>query len=508
MVRIVTEPKDPPASFDGLRATIADEDDDDERTGESAAPPQAVEPVDDPFAPKDTDIAQLPAATGVGPAPDMTVAEGLSVEESPMTEAAMAPVPDEATQFEDTDRIADLDGGTAMTAVALKGGTGRLTPAGDDLSSETGPMPGGGPAAGSRFGVTNTAETEVPEAVLAIAREVQRQGRKLARHVGATLPVEFDVGGYHVHRRLGSGGMAEVFLAKPPGGDFDVVVKKLHPQLMSKERYRKLFEREARVAFGLEHENIVRILDFGEDTTGHFMIMEYLDGSDLRDVANRWWAAERALPVEAICRVIADAARGLDYAHSQGAGGALVHRDISPENLFLTRSGRTKVLDFGVAKPADQNESLTTTGEIKGKVPYMAPEQIMGKPLAGRADLWALSVVFYWLLTGARPFDGPNEWMTIKSVIETEPVAVRDVNPRVPDDVDAIVMWGLTKDRDQRIASGAALADALDALLKRTGHDEASVFAAQTDDLDLPDFEPAPASPAAAPVGNWSIEPE
>ncbi|MCP4499051.1 MAG: protein kinase [Deltaproteobacteria bacterium] len=159
-------------------------------------------------------------------------------------------------------------------------------------------------------------------------------------------PTDFNMGGYHVHTQLGQGGMAVVFLARPPGGHHDVVLKRIRPSLLAEEKYVKLFRREARIASGLLHANIVRFLDHAEEKGEAFIVMEYLDGTDLRDLAERNWHVGRWLPIEAILRAVSDSARGLHHAHTKksqnGESEALVQRTRKSFCELQRSSGRTR----------------------------------------------------------------------------------------------------------------------------------------------------------------------
>jgi serine/threonine-protein kinase len=198
--------------------------------------------------------------------------------------------------------------------------------------------------------------------------------------------------------------------------------------------------------------------------------MEHIDGISLHRAARQAWAMGESIPMEVIVKCVADAARGLHYAHhwkdSAGRAQGFVHRDISPDNLMLTKDGVTKVLDFGIAKMAvDDGEPVTKTGEIKGKIPYMSPEQLKGEILDGRADLWSLGVTLYWLLTGARPFAGGNEIATLQAILHEQPPPPRNVNPLVPMSLERLTLRLLDKDRTRRFATGQEVADALMTLL-------------------------------------------
>ena len=272
------------------------------------------------------------------------------------------------------------------------------------------------------------------------------------------LPAQ--LGRYLLIEQLGSGGMAEVFLAKQPGpGGFErtVVVKVLFPHLAKSARYRKMFQREASLAARLSHTNVVAVLELGPDGGPPFIAMEYVDGISLHRLARRAWTQMRALPLELSAGAIADAALGLAYAHKEG----LVHRDISPDNLMITRDGAvTKVLDFGIAKAAD-SETITRTGELKGKVPFMAPELVRGSEATPLTDIYALGVTFYWLATGKRPFSGANDIVTLQAIVEQTAPAPRTINQQLPERVDALIMRMIARDPASRPPNATAIHEEL-----------------------------------------------
>ena len=289
----------------------------------------------------------------------------------------------------------------------------------------------------------------------------------------------FRLGRYRLDKLIGQGGMAEVYLAHGEAPGSRAVVKRIRPSLLNNAASKKhveMFLREAALLASLDHENIVRIFELGIEpprngkTIGeHFIAMEHLEGLTLRDLALRSWQAQQPLSVEVLLRVVADLCVGLDHAHrmkdpATGKGAALVHRDISPDNIFVTSGGVTKLLDFGVAK-REGWAGLTSAGELKGKVPFMAPEQLKEEPVDARTDVFAIGVVLYWLLTGQRPFDGPSEIFVMKAILDDAPRPLRDLNPKVPPDVESAVLLCLEKDRGRRMASAESLRDALLAAL-------------------------------------------
>lgn len=341
------------------------------------------------------------------------------------------------------------------------------------------------------------------------------------------------LGRYTLERIIAQGGMAEIWLATvdgPSGFQKKVVVKRIRPGLVKlalkqqqqegteHNRTVEMFVREARLLARLEHANIVQVFELGvqppkrEGEIGeHFIVMEYLEGLTLKDLALRAWQNKQPLPVEAVVRIIADVCLGLEHAHrlkdERGQPANLVHRDISPDNIFVTTAGTTKLLDFGIAKREDWS-NLTMAGELKGKVPYMSPEQLKGMRVDGRTDLFALGVVLYWLLGGRRPFDGPSDIFTMKAILDDAPPSLRERNPNVPQMLEDVVMSCLQKEPDQRISSAAALHDALSMLLMSVQGKQQTVsqLVSSTMDLQTPTYEVVPDT-AAMPSAIWARVP-
>ncbi|QRK07749.1 serine/threonine protein kinase [Archangium violaceum] len=276
-------------------------------------------------------------------------------------------------------------------------------------------------------------------------------------------------GKYQLLKRLAMGGMAQIYLARqrgPEGFEKLVVIKRILPHLAENAEFVRMFLAEARIAARLDHPNIVDIYDLGAQDDSYFIAMEYIHGEDLRRV---WKRAERSgqlIPVPLVCRILIEACAGLDHAHkkvdSNGKPLNIVHRDISPQNILLTFEGRVKVVDFGIAKAADQ-ASETRSGVLKGKYSYMSPEQASGqKKLDCRSDIFALGVVLYELLTGMRLFKRLNDMATLQAVAECRIQPPSQINPRVPKDLDAIVMKALARDPDDRYAEALQLQLALE----------------------------------------------
>ena len=279
-----------------------------------------------------------------------------------------------------------------------------------------------------------------------------------------------DFGRYQLLTRLAAGGMGEVYLARQQGLEgFEklLVIKTLLPHLSEDEDFARMFLDEARISARLNHPNIAQIYDLGTVEQTYFLAMEFVHGEDLRRVQKSAWTRDKQpLPVPLLCRVIAEAAAGLHYAH-QALGPdnkplGIVHRDVSPQNILLTFEGGVKVIDFGVAKAAGR-ATTTRTGTLKGKYSYMSPEQVAGRAdLDGRSDVFGLGVVLWEALTNQRLFKGDSDVETLAAVGACEVRPPSEVAPRVPKDLDAIVLRALTKNREERYASGAALRLALE----------------------------------------------
>ena len=212
------------------------------------------------------------------------------------------------------------------------------------------------------------------------------------------------------------------------------------------------------------------------------MVMEYIDGCNLKRVAHAGAKSRRALPVAFSAKIVADSCAGLDFAHNlKGEGGKplhIVHRDVSPENILLTYGGQVKVVDFGIAKAAHQ-EGKTKTGQLKGKFGYMAPEQTLGKTIDRRADVWALGVVLYWMCTGAKPFAGDSEGAIIQQILYATPPPPSQRNSNVDAEIDRIVLNALAKDPEQRYASARALQLDLERWAGQTGNSVSSLALAE-----------------------------
>jgi serine/threonine protein kinase len=268
--------------------------------------------------------------------------------------------------------------------------------------------------------------------------------------------------------------MAELFFARATHGPLvgqRLVVKRLLPHLVESEDVAALFAHEIALAMRLEHPCIVQTLDKGEDDEGiPFLVMPWLDGLDLRALQARLSARRQRMPVGVACAIAAHVAASLDYAHAlvdtQGHPLGVVHRDVSPHNVMLTRSGEVKVLDFGIAKT---RLTATRTGLVRGKAGYMAPEQLAGLEVDGRADLFSLGVLLWELLSGVRLFQLDTETGTARAVREAPAAPPSAFAPECRGRIDAVVGAMLSKFPSGRPRSAGVVAAALGAEAARFG---------------------------------------
>jgi serine/threonine-protein kinase len=274
-------------------------------------------------------------------------------------------------------------------------------------------------------------------------------------------------GKYELLRKIASGGMGQVFLAREHGAGFErlVVLKLILPHLAEDEDFLTMFLEEAKLVLPLRHPNLITILDLAEIDGRQCLAMEYVQGDDIRRIEKQARIVGKALPPGLILRIISDAAAGLDYAHkardAQGHPLRLVHRDVSPQNILVGFDGGVKVIDFGVAKAATSSQQ-TATGILKGKYPYMSPEQASGQTVDARSDQFALGVVLWEMLTGKRLFKGESDLMTLRLVKDCQVPPPSQLNPKLPPGLDEVVLKALAPTPDQRYADCGALRLALE----------------------------------------------
>jgi serine/threonine protein kinase len=279
-------------------------------------------------------------------------------------------------------------------------------------------------------------------------------------------------GPYQIVRRLGVGGMAETFLALRRGlhgVEQRVCLKRVLPAFAADPSFLRQFHREASIASTLRHSGIVSVVEFGDVLGTQYLALELIDGVDLRDyLASR---PGRVLPPTLVARLALDLGYALRYAH--GAEHGVVHRDVSPANVMLSRTGEIKLTDFGVARVMSSAAPTTSTG-VRGKIAYMSPEQIRGDELDGRADLFALGVLLFECLCGQRPFHGAHDVEIMRRIAEGERPHVRELAPAdTPPALLGAIEGLLHADREARTPSATALIEQL-ALLARAASSAAA----------------------------------
>ncbi len=258
-------------------------------------------------------------------------------------------------------------------------------------------------------------------------------------------------GRYLLQRRIGSGGMADVWLARDSELGREVAIKVLHDNFARDSEFVDRFRREASAAAGLQHPNVVAVFDRGAVEDSYYIAMEYVEGSTLRDLISRGLGISES--VEVTRQVLAAAG----FAHERG----FVHRDLKPMNVLIDRSGRVRVTDFGIARAG--NSEITRTGSVLGTAQYLSPEQAQGFEVTQTSDIYSIGVMLFEMLTGRVPFDGDNAVAIAMKQVSEEPPAPSTINPSVPPALDSVVLKALAKDPAQRYASAAEMQVALDA---------------------------------------------
>jgi len=283
------------------------------------------------------------------------------------------------------------------------------------------------------------------------------------------------VGRYRILSELGRGGMSNVFLAvaSGPGGvNKLVVLKALLPDLATEGYALSMFMDEARLAAQLNHPNVVQTYEVGTEGDRHVIVMEYLEGQSLSACLRRAGAEGSPIPLALQLRIIINALDGLHYAHElsgyEGASLELVHRDISPQNVFVTYDGQVKVLDFGIAK-ATSASTHTAAGVMKGKIAYMAPEQIVGGAVDRRADLYSVGCMLWAAATGVKLWKDTPDVQIMRRAIGGDIPMPQSVNPECDDDLNVIVMKALAREPEDRYATALELQHDLEVYVERFG---------------------------------------
>jgi len=274
---------------------------------------------------------------------------------------------------------------------------------------------------------------------------------------------------YRVIKKLDTGGMAEIYLGEMQaveGFKKRVVIKRVLPRLTRNKRFVQMFLDEARLSLALVHANIVQVFDVGRADETYFIVMEFVDGLNLRAILESLKRQRRHyFPVELALFVTAEALRGLAYAHDKvdpetGRPLGIVHRDISPPNTLISRQGEVKLVDFGLAKATNQVLD-TDPGVVKGKFSYLAPEAALGQDVDARSDLYGVAIVLFEMLTGRRLFLGETDQQTLEQVRQARVPPMAAIRAEITPDLEQIMLKALAKDPDERYQTAYEFADAL-----------------------------------------------
>src|ERR671928_993880 len=246
---------------------------------------------------------------------------------------------------------------------------------------------------------------------------------------------------YELEQKIGEGGMARVYRGRDTRLNRQVAVKVLHSHYAGDTGFLQRFHHEAQAAANLRHPNVVDVYDVGQDGDIHYIVMEYVEGSDLKALIRQ----HGALPIERAVQIAEDVARALEAAHRIG----LVHRDVKPQNIIVGSGGQVKITDFGIAK-SNLSTAMTETGVTFGTADYISPEQARGQPATPQSDIYSLGVTLYEMLTGRLPFSGDSSIAVAMQHVSADPPPPRMYNPRIPPQLESLVLRVLSKDADGR----------------------------------------------------------
>ena len=350
----------------------------------------------------------------------------------------------------------------------------------------------------------SAAEAAPPPARVEPAPAPPKPAAAVPAKPGGPLPAGTPFGQYELIEVIATGGMAEVYRARMKGLEgFQkiVAIKRILAHLTDNDEFVTMFVDEAKLAAQLQHPNIIHIYDLGKIERSYYIAMEYIDGKDLRTILRALDDKRSRLPLGLALFIGSRLAAALDYAHRkkdlQGTAMALVHRDVSPQNVLISYDGDIKLCDFGIAKAASK-ASHTRAGALKGKLQYMSPEQAWGKDIDHRSDIFSLGLVLYEMLAGRKGIVGDSELSILEQVRAPRLLPLRDIDPSIPPEVERVVMKALKEDRGERYQTAADLASDLGSILQSIrpspGAPELGAFLA-----DLVGHE-RPASIAAVPA--------
>jgi len=273
---------------------------------------------------------------------------------------------------------------------------------------------------------------------------------------------------YRITERVAAGGMAEVFRGVAEsmrGFKKNIAIKRILPSLTKNKKFVAMFLDEARLSLSLQHANIVQVFDIGHGEDTYFIVMEYVDGVDLKALLEWRRRINRRVPIAHGLYLVLEICKGLAYAHEvhnpeTGEQLGIVHRDISPPNVLISKQGEVKVVDFGLAKATSQVE-ITDPGVVKGKMSYLSPEAARGEDVDSRADIFAVGILLYELLTGKRLFYGETDYQTVELVRNAKIPPIKPQNPQVEPELEDIVRKALAKRKEDRYQNANDIQDAL-----------------------------------------------
>jgi TonB family protein len=369
-------------------------------------------------------------------------------------------------------------------------------------------------APASPTGASQTAKESVARTVAIPIKPVQPS--KPSRPVESAGRGGTPFGHYELVELIATGGMAEVFKARMSGVEgFEkiVAIKRILAHLTDNDEFVTMFIDEAKLAAQLQHPNIIHIYDLGKIERSYYIAMEYIDGKDLRSILRQLADKGQRLPLGLALFIASRLAAALDYAHRkadlQGKPMALVHRDVSPQNVLISVDGDIKLCDFGIVKAASK-ASHTRAGALKGKLQYMSPEQAWGRDIDHRSDIFSLGLVLYEMVTGRKAFAGDSELSILEQVRSPQLVPPRDIDPAIPPEVERVILRSLKEDRGERYQTAADLAADVDLILQNLrpapSAGELGRFLAElvgrglpTETLPPPAREPVRPTPVVAP---------
>jgi serine/threonine-protein kinase len=276
---------------------------------------------------------------------------------------------------------------------------------------------------------------------------VRKKGKSRIPNIFIYFAKMIKLSGYKILKKIGSGGMGDVYLAEHEKLEKKVAIKSLHKNLATDSSFRERFSQEAKTHSKLDHPNIVRLHDYKERKDGLFLIMEYVDGKQLDEHIKK---VTGPIPEKELTALFTQVLDAIGYAHEEG----LVHRDIKPSNIMIDKRGRIKVLDFGIAKMQEEEKGLTKTGVQLGTATYMSPEQVNAKKVDKLTDIYSLGVTLFYMAVGKSPYDGETNTFSIQTKIVSEPFPeASKFYPGVSKKLEAIILKATQKNKKDRYKS-------------------------------------------------------